>query len=130
MRKPFNNHHGLTGNAVAGAYVVFFGLDLAPAQRPGFRGFGFKRADHTEGDTLWLRGTKTFEKTEPHPAKGETFSTRFQPVQSFQWADYTAKPGHEYSYTILALYGDPAHLNQKHEVTVRLSTEEIGRAHV
>jgi hypothetical protein len=130
MRKPFNNHHGLTGNAVAGAYVVFFGLDLAPAQRPGFRGFGFKRADHTEGDTLWLRGTKTFEKTEPHPAKGETFSTRFQPVQSFQWADYTAKPGHEYSYTILALYGDPAHLNPKHEVTVRLSTEvETGPVH-
>jgi hypothetical protein len=37
MRKPFNNHHGLTGNAIAGTYVVFFGLDLTQAQRPGFR---------------------------------------------------------------------------------------------
>jgi phosphatidylserine/phosphatidylglycerophosphate/cardiolipin synthase-like enzyme len=130
MRKPFNNHHGLTGNAVAGTHVVFFGLDLATAQRPGFRGFAFQRADHTEGDTVWLRGTKTFEKTAPHPAPGETFSTRRQPVQSFQWADYSVKPGHQYTYTILALYGDPAHLDPKHEATVQLATEvETGPVH-
>jgi hypothetical protein len=130
MRKPFNNHHGLTGNAVAGTYVVFFGLDLAPNQRQGFRGFGFQRADHTEGDILWLRGTKTFEKTEPHPVKGSTFSTRKHPIQSFQWADYSVKPGHQYTYTIVALYGDPAHLNPKHEVKVGITTEvETGPVH-
>jgi phosphatidylserine/phosphatidylglycerophosphate/cardiolipin synthase-like enzyme len=130
MRKPINNHHGLTGNAIAGTHVVFFGLDLAEAQRPGFRGFAFQRADHTEGDTVWLRGMKTFEKTAPHPAPGETFSTRRQPVQSFQWADYSVKPGHQYTYIILALYGDPAHLNPKHEDTVKLTTEvETGPVH-
>ncbi len=130
MRKPFNNHHGLTGNAITGTHVAFFGLDLAPGQRPGFRGFAFKRTDHTEEDTFWLRGTKTFEKTEPHPARGLTFSTRKHPVQSFQWADYSVKPGHAYTYKIIALYDDPAHLAPKHEVTVRISTEtETGPAH-
>ena len=130
MRKPFNNHHGLTGNAITGTHVAFFGLDLAPGLRPGFRGFAFRRTDHTEEDTLWLRGTKTFEKTAPHPARGETFSTRKHPVQSFQWADYSVKPGHNYTYKIIALYDDPAHLAPKHEVTVRIATElETGPAH-
>ncbi len=130
MRKPFNNHHGLTGNAVTGTHVAFFGFDLAPGQRPGFRGFAFQRTDHTEEDTVWLRGTKTFEKTEPHPAAGKTFSTRKHPVQSFQWADYSVKPGHEYTYKIIALYGDPASLAPKHEANVRISTEtETGPTH-
>ncbi|MGD0806515.1 MAG: hypothetical protein ABSA10_03490 [Anaerolineales bacterium] len=130
MRKPFNNHHGLTGNAIAGIHVVFFGLDLALSARPCFRGFAFQRADHTEGDTVWLRGTKTFEKTKPHPASGETFSTRQHPVQSFQWADYSAKPNHAYTYKILALYGDPAHLDPKHEAKVEVKTEvETGLVH-
>jgi phosphatidylserine/phosphatidylglycerophosphate/cardiolipin synthase-like enzyme len=130
MRKPFNNHHGLTGNAIAGIHVVFFGLDLALSARPGFRGFAFQRADHTEGDTVWLRGTKTFEKTKPHPSSGETFSTRQHPVQSFQWADYSAKPNHAYTYKILALYDDPAHLDPKHEAKVEVKTEvETGLVH-
>jgi phosphatidylserine/phosphatidylglycerophosphate/cardiolipin synthase-like enzyme len=120
----------LTGNAVAGTHVVFFGLDLAQAARPGFRGFAFQRADHTEGDTVWLRGMKTFEKTEPHPASGETFSTRKQPVQSFQWADYSVKPNHKYTYTILALYGDPAKLEPRSQAEVSVATEvETGSVH-
>jgi hypothetical protein len=49
-------HAGLTVNAVAGTHVVFFGLDLTARKRPGFRGFGFKRFDHAEGDTIWLQG--------------------------------------------------------------------------
>lgn len=32
------------------------------------------------------------------------------PIQSFQWADYTAKPGHNYTYTITALKGSPKNL--------------------
>ena len=122
--------NGLIVNAIAGTHVVFFGLDLAEAQRPGFRGFGFKRLDHVEGETTWLRGMKTFEKTEPHPAKGETFSTRYHPVQSFQWADYSAKPGRDYTYSIVALYGDPADLQPRIEIEVAVTTEaETGPTH-
>lgn len=121
---------GLTINAIAGTYVVFFGLDLDEENRPGFRGFGFMRLDHADGERIWLRGMKTFEKTEPHPVKGETFSTRNHPVQSFQWADYSVKPGHEYTYTVVALYGDPTDLEARIEVEIPITTEtEVGATH-
>lgn len=126
-RKPFR---GLTINAIAGTYVVFFGLDLTPAKRAGFRGFAFMRLDHTSGEAVWLRGMKTFEKTAPHPALGVTFSTREQPVQSFQWADYAVKPGRGYTYTIAALYGDPANLEARLQTTIDITTEtEVGSTH-
>ncbi len=122
--------NGLTVNVIGGTHVVFFGLDLAANRRPGFRGFAFKRFDHVEGDTIWLQGLKTFEKTEPHPAIGETFSTLNHPVQSFQWADYSAKPGRDYTYTIVALYGDPAALDPRIELSVPIATEtETGPVH-
>jgi hypothetical protein len=96
-------HAGLSLNAVAGTHVVFFGLDLAANKRAGCRGFGFKRYDHGEGDTIWLQGLQTFRQTEPYPAAGERFSTLHHPIQGFQWADYSAKPGTTYTYTVVAL---------------------------
>jgi phosphatidylserine/phosphatidylglycerophosphate/cardiolipin synthase-like enzyme len=123
-------HAGLTVNAVAGTHVVFFGLDLAESKRPGLRGFAFKRFDHHEGDTIWLQGLKTFQKTEPHPALGEQFSTLHHPIQGFQWADYSARPGTAYTYTVVALYGDPASLEQRITVDIEIATEtEVGAVH-
>jgi phosphatidylserine/phosphatidylglycerophosphate/cardiolipin synthase-like enzyme len=123
-------HAGLTVNAIAGTHVVFFGLDLAKTKRAGFRGFGFKRFDHVEGDTIWLQGLKTFQKTEPYPATGERFSTLHHPIQSFQWADYSVKPGAGYTYTVVALYGDPASLETRIELELDITTEpEIGSVH-
>ena len=123
-------HAGLTVNVIAGTYVVFFGLTLAKSKRAGFRGFAFKRFDHVEGDTIWLQGLKTFEKTEPHPAVGERFSTLQHPVQSFQWADYSVKPGRAYTYTVVALYGDPASLEQRITLELDITTEaETGAVH-
>lgn len=123
-------HGGLTVNAVAGTHVVFFGLDLSASKRAGCRGFGFKRFDHAEGDTIWLQGLKTFRETEPHPAPGERFSTQRHPVQGFQWADYSARSGTTYTYTVVALYGDPASLQQKIAVEVDVTTEtEVGAVH-
>jgi len=123
-------HSGLTVNVVAGTHVVFFGLDLTASKRPGFRGFGFKRFDHIEGDTIWLQGLKTFQKTEPNPAPGERFSTLHHPIQGFQWADYSASPGTPHTYTVVALYGDPADLEQRIAVDVEVSTEhEVGAVH-
>lgn len=121
---------GLTVNAIAGTHVVFFGLDLTPAKRPGFRGFAFMRLDHANGEAVWLRGMKTFKSTAPDPAPGTNFSTRDQPVQSFQWADYAVRPGHAYTYTIVALQGDPAKLVPRVQTTLDITTEaEVGGTH-
>lgn len=121
---------GLTVNAIAGTHVIFFGLDLAKPKRAGFRGFGFKRFEVETGETIWLRGMKTFEATEPFPVKGEMFRSCDHPFQSFQWADYSVKPGQEYRYTIVALYGEPADLKTKIELELAISTEtENGPMH-
>ena len=127
VRKKFR---GLTVNAIAGTHVVFFGLDLTPAKRPGLRGFAFMRLDHANGESVWLRGMKTFETIAPHPAPGTTFSTREHPVQSFQWADYAVRPGHAYTYTLVALAGDPGKLVPRVQVAVEVTTEsEAGGTH-
>ncbi|MDQ3447281.1 MAG: hypothetical protein M3496_14175, partial [Pseudomonadota bacterium] len=123
-------HEGLTVNVVAGTHVVFFGMDLDLKQRSKFRGFAFRRTDHAENETVWLAALKTFEKTEPHPSPSERFSTRLHPIQSFQWADYSAKPGRAYTYDIVTRYGDPAALKSGSSVTVEITSElETGPTH-
>ena len=121
---------GLTVNVVAGTHVVFLGFDLTPAKRKGLRGFAIKRFDAEQGETVWLRGMKTFKDVAPHPALGETFATNLHPIQGFQWADYSAKPGIAYTYGIFAMYGDPAALASRIELTVQVTTEsEWGATH-
>lgn len=116
---------GITINAIAGCYVVLLGLDVTPKLRAGFRGFAIRRTDHTEGETYWMRGTKTFASVEPAPAPGEQFSSRTHPFQSFQWSDYSAKPNHEYTYEVFALYGPPNALEERHKASITVRTEAI-----
>lgn len=121
---------GLTVNAVAGSYVVLLGLNIENGMRRGLRGFGIQRTDEQEGETYWMSGTKVFESIEPHPAPGRQYSSLFHPFQSFQWADYSAKPVRDYTYRIVALYGSPGALEQRGSVEVRVTTEAIeGEAH-
>ena len=124
MRKR-QTANGVTVNAVAGSYVVLLGLNITDALRPGLRGFAIKRTDHKENESYWMSGTKVFESVEPHPAPGEQFSSLVHPYQTFQWADYSAKPGYSYTYTVVGMYGDPARLQQQLSVDVTVSTEPI-----
>ena len=116
---------GLTINAVAGTHVIVLGFNITDAMRNGLRGFAIQRTDHTEGESYWLSGTKVFESVEPHPAAGSQFSSLKQPFQTFQWADYSAKPGHDYTYKVIAMYGSPAALEQRASVDVTIATEPL-----
>ena len=62
---------GVTVNAIAGPRVVTLSLDISAAKRKGLRGFGILRTDRAEQETYRMRGTRTFESIEPHPAPGE-----------------------------------------------------------
>jgi phosphatidylserine/phosphatidylglycerophosphate/cardiolipin synthase-like enzyme len=129
MRKR-QNEAGLTVNAVAGTHVVYLGVDLSKTKRKGCLGFAVQREDRTENETTWMRGMKTFEATEPDPDLGVMVSSRDHPFQSFQWADYSAKPEYDYKYTVLPLYGEPDALKEGDPVSVRISTEnEWGPRH-
>ena len=120
---------GLTVNAVAGSYVVVLGLNINTADRAGLRGFAIQREDKTETETFWMKGTKTFASVAPHPAAGEQFSSLTHPFQSFQWADYSAKPGYTYVYTVVAMTGAPGALKQGASVSVTVTTESITGDH-
>jgi len=121
---------GLTVHAIAGSYVVVLGLDVSPAKRKGLRGFAIKRTDHVEGESYWMSGTKVFESVVPHPEPGGQYSSLRHPFQSFQWSDYSAKPGYRYTYQVVAMYGPVAALEQRAKVLVNVTTEaEEGAEH-
>lgn len=90
---------GLKVHAIAGTYVVLLGFDLAEANCHGLLGFSLHRTDHMEHEAFFLSAMKAFAETDPGFPAGSLYATRDHPIQSFQWADYAAKPGHQYTYT-------------------------------
>jgi phosphatidylserine/phosphatidylglycerophosphate/cardiolipin synthase-like enzyme len=122
MRKEKTNG-GLKVHAVAGTYVVMLGFDLPEGDCNGLLGFSIHRTDHTENEAYYLPGMKAFTETDPGFPAGSLYSTKDQPIQSFQWADYTAKPGHKYTYTVTALKGTPANLTPHAETAIKIKTE-------
>jgi phosphatidylserine/phosphatidylglycerophosphate/cardiolipin synthase-like enzyme len=115
--------HGLGVHAVAGTYVVMFGFDLPEADCNGLLGFSIHRTDHTENEAGFLEAMKAFTATDPGFPAGSLYSTKDQLIQSFQWADYSAKPGHDYTYTITAKKGTPENLAPHAETIVDVTTE-------
>jgi phosphatidylserine/phosphatidylglycerophosphate/cardiolipin synthase-like enzyme len=119
--RAFEAGNGLSVRATAGTHTVLLGWDLAdPA---GCLGFGIHRTDHTEDEAYWLRGLKVFPSVVPKPAPGMDFSLRDQPIQGFQWGDYTAKPEHDYTYRVVAWRGTPGALTPIADLSVDVRTE-------
>lgn len=128
MRKHAKSD-GLSVQAVAGTHVVMLGFDLTPARRRGCLGFAIQREDSLDGERVWLRGMKCFEATDPGLGLGGTAPSNQHPFQTFQWADYAAKPGVTYTYHVTAMYGTPSQLREGPSVSVKLATEaEAGTA--
>ena len=110
-------------HAIAGTYVVMFGMHLPEAECDGLLGFSLHRVSHAEQEAHFLEAMKAFPTTDPGFPSGSLYSTRDHPIQSFQWADYSAKPGHEYIYTISALKGTPENLTIHEQVSITITTE-------
>lgn len=122
MRASGTNE-GLKVLAVAGTYVVTLGFDLPEERCEGLLGFSIHRADHTANTARYLEGMKAFAETDPGYPAGAVYPSNEQPIQSFQWADYSAEPGHEYTYTVTALKGTPTKLEPGPSTKVRVTTE-------
>lgn len=114
----------LTVKAVAGTHVVLIGMDMPEASCDGLLGFGIHRTDHTEDEAGWLQGMKVFPSVPVDFLPGTKVSTRKHPIQGFTWSDFSAKPGNEYTYRVVALNGDPADPQELEEVTLEITTEE------
>jgi phosphatidylserine/phosphatidylglycerophosphate/cardiolipin synthase-like enzyme len=113
----------LSVHAIAGTYVVLLGFNLPEAECAGLLGFSIHRTDHTENEAYFLEGMKAFAETDPGFPSGSSYSTDDHPIQSFQWADYTAKPGYRYTYTVTARKGTPAALTSFAAAAVTITTE-------
>jgi len=110
-------------HAIAGTYVVLLGFNAKKSATKGLLGYAIHRSDLTEGESYWLKGFKTFEETAPHIRPGTLVSTLEHPVQSFFWGDYTAKPAHEYMYTIVPIFGEPKNISEGSRMQVKIKTE-------
>lgn len=47
------------------------------------------RVDHTENESYWIPGFKTFRSVVPNPTSKVIYTTDKQPVQSMWWGDYS-----------------------------------------
>jgi hypothetical protein len=101
---------GLKVHAVARTCVVLLGFDLTEADCDGLLGFSIHLTGHKENEAFYLSAMKAFGETDPGFPPGSLYSTKDHPIQNFQWADYSPKPGQDYTYTITALKGAPANL--------------------
>ncbi len=121
---------GLTAQATAGAHVVLLGMDMNKSDCDGLMGFAIHRTSHDEQEAAWIEGTKTFQSTDPGFAPGSKYPTNTHPIQGFTWSDFTAKPGHRYTYRIQALTGTPGTLAASREVALDVIAEsEEGGTH-
>jgi hypothetical protein len=114
----------LTVNAVGGSYVVMLGMHLDPGDCDGLAGFAVERTDHTTGTGPHpMLGNKAFAATADTGREQSGYSTRHHPIQAFAWSDYSADPGHEYTYRVTALKGPPDDLQEFAEATLDVTTE-------
>ena len=102
----------LKAAAYAGTYVVVLAWDTVngkPPARENLLGYAIERAEldlsGNEVERYWMRGIKRFKEKDKGLPPGTPVSTAEHPIQSFLWADYTAKAGTRYLFRIVPLYG-------------------------
>ncbi|MFZ5618979.1 MAG: phospholipase D-like domain-containing protein [Pseudomonadota bacterium] len=121
---------GLALRAIAGCHVVILAWSMPKEACEGCMGFAIHRTDHTEDEAYWMQGIKTFAETDPGFVAGSLYATNKHPIQGFTWSDFSAKPGHRYTYKVQALKGAPTSLTPYKETSVAIDTEdESGDGH-
>lgn len=116
--KAYVHNDKISVQAVAGTHVVLLGFNATQVGRKGLAGFGVTRKDETTGKVKILRGYQYYENNDPYA------DSMTNPIQSFLWGDYSVKPGRNYTYTIIPLYGYPASAKTGDQLVVRVLTED------
>jgi phosphatidylserine/phosphatidylglycerophosphate/cardiolipin synthase-like enzyme len=125
--RQLNNTGDISIHAISGSHTVLLNMDAKNGKEKGLLGFAIKRMDLTEDESVWLKGFLTFEINASSHFPGVLVSTWENPVQDFNWGDYTVKPNHKYIYTIVPVYGIPGSLVHDKGVSVAISTEDDKR---
>jgi len=125
------NGNVLAVRAIGGLHVVTVAWDFVAGQdakRDGLLGFAIERAELAGGKVVeryFLRGIKRFKNKDDGLPPGTPVPTSEHPVQSFQWGDYSAKPGTTYQYRVVPVYGTPRNvqLDDASATMVEITTE-------
>lgn len=124
MRKK-STTGALTVRAIAGTHVVVLGMSVDAEARKGLMGFAIERLDMETGEKRHLPNFLLF-KDNDKGARSNHSSAR-NPIQAFQWSDYTALPGRRYIFIVTARYGTPKSLKDGDVVTLEVTTEAADR---
>lgn len=125
----------LKAAAYAGTYVVVLAWDTLNGKMPKRKdllGYAIERAEldmaGNEVERYWMRGIKRFKDKDKGLPPGTPVSTAEHPIQSFLWADYTAKAGCRYLFRIVPLYGTVKNpkLDDEAAVSLDVITETVG----
>jgi hypothetical protein len=120
--RAYNKTGPLSVHAIAGAYVVLLGIDMEEAASEGVLGFGIERIEHGHGNSRsWLRALKVFPDV---PVEEGMVSTEHHPIQGFFWGDFTTRYGHEYTYRVVAMRGEPGALRASETAEISIATEK------
>ena len=122
--RQLNKKDDFSVHAISGTHTVLLNMDAKNGKEKGLLGFAIKRMDLTEDESGWLKGFLTFEINAPSHSPGTLVSTWENPVQDFNWADYTVKPSHKYTYIIVPVRGTPGNLVHDKGIEVTISTED------
>ena len=115
----------LSVRAVSGTRVVLMAWDVSEEARAGLRGFAIKhQVAGSSAPGQWLTGLKYFASLVPAPVRGATYSSRQHPFQTFLWSDYTLEPDTNHKFTIVALYGPVAAMDERYGVEIEIQTEK------
>jgi phosphatidylserine/phosphatidylglycerophosphate/cardiolipin synthase-like enzyme len=125
MRGIFKSPNGtLRASVFAGTHVILIALDLPEDEAKELQGFAFKRSTGDQ-DSHWLEGMKVFPSLAPANTGGKVirFPTNENPIQSFLWSDYEARPETKYTFDVSAMYGQPGNLQARETVRIEIKTE-------
>ena len=120
MRTPPQTSGALTARAIAGTRAVLLGFDLSGPLPPDLLGFAVRRIDQATGRSEWLPNFLRFKVNEgPDGPAG----TDRNPLQAFQWGDYTTEPGQRLRYEVVAMTGSPEDPQRGDEVALDVVCE-------
>ncbi|MDP4094606.1 MAG: phospholipase D-like domain-containing protein [Bacillota bacterium] len=122
--RQLNNSGDISVHAISGRHTVLLNMDAKNGKEKGLLGFAIKRRDLTEDEVVWLKGFLTFKINASSYLPGTLVSTWENPIQDFNWGDYTVKPNHKYIYTIVPVRGVPDSLIHDNGISVAISTED------
>lgn len=95
----------LAVHALSGTHAVLLGFDVPQAELPpDFRGFAVERTVLPAGDPEWLPNFLRFAVNDRPDGPWSTYDN---PLQAFQWGDYTVLPGQRLRYRVALATGAP-----------------------